>query len=109
VQLHINIALSTAEVDYIAMSHFLCETKPIENLMKEIHCIFSIPNPMTDFCITVHEDNLSGIAMAESLKFTPRTRHITIKYQHLRSRVKTSLNPSGNIKIKYISTKNQLV
>ena len=34
------------------------------------HGIFSMPNPMTDFCITVHEDNLSAIAMAESLKFT---------------------------------------
>ena len=34
------------------------------------HGIFGMPNPMTDFCITVHEDNLSAIAMAESLKFT---------------------------------------
>jgi hypothetical protein len=67
------IALSTAEAEYIAMSHALCETIPIQNLMKKIHCIFSMPNPMTDFCITVHEDNLSAIAMAELLKFTPHT------------------------------------
>jgi hypothetical protein len=33
----------------------------------------SMPNWMTDFCITVHKDNLSAIAMAESLKFTSRS------------------------------------
>jgi hypothetical protein len=65
------IALSTAEAEYIAMSHALHETVPIQNLIKEILCIFELPNPMTDFCITLHEDNLSAIAMVESLKFTP--------------------------------------
>ncbi len=83
-------------------------THTIQNLMKEIHCIFSMPNPMTDFCITAHEDNMSAIAMTKSLKFTPCTKHIAIKYHHFCSRVQTSSNPSGDIKIKYISTKKQL-
>jgi hypothetical protein len=90
------------------MSHALCETIPIQNLMKEIHCIFSMPNRMTDFCITCHKDNMSAIAMAKSLKFMPCTKHIAIKYHHFCSRVHTSSNPSGDIKIKYISTKKQL-
>ena len=60
---------------------------------------------MTDFHITLHEDNLSAIAMAESLKFTPRTKHIAIKYHHFRSQAHTSFNKSGDIKIKYISSK----
>ncbi len=63
---------------------------------------------MTNFCITLPEDNLSAIAMAESLKFTPRTKHIAIKYHHFRSQVHTSANKSGDIKIKYISTKKQI-
>ncbi len=107
-KLHTEIALSTAEAEYIAMSHALCETTPIQNLIKKISCILHMPNPMTDFCITLHEDNISGIAMAESLKFTPRTKHIAIKYHHFCSRVHTSSNKSGDIKIKYISTKKQL-
>jgi hypothetical protein len=78
-KLQTEIALSTAEAEYIAMSHALSETIPIQNLIKEIHCIFHLPNPMTDFNTTLHEDNLSAIAMAESLKFTPRTKHIAIK------------------------------
>jgi hypothetical protein len=56
------------------MSHALRKTIPIQNLIKVINRIFDLPNPMTDFCITRHEDNLSAIAMAESLKFTPRTK-----------------------------------
>jgi hypothetical protein len=63
---------------------------------------------MTDFCIMLHEDNLSAVAMAESLKFTPCTKHIAIKYHHFCSRVNTSFNKSGDFKIKYISTKKQL-
>jgi hypothetical protein len=90
------------------MTHALCERIPIQNLMKEIHCIISMPKPMTDFCITDHEDNLSAIAMAESLNLTPCTKHIEIKYHHFCSRVNTSSNPSGDIKIKYISTEKQL-
>ncbi len=107
-KLQTEIALSTAEAEYIAMSHALRDTIPIQNLVKEVSCIFQLPEPLTDFCITVHEDNLSAISMAESLKFTPRTKHIAIKYHHFRSRVQTSFNPSGDIKIKYISTKLQL-
>jgi hypothetical protein len=92
----------------IAMLHALRDTIPIQNLVKEINCIFGMPNPITDFCITCHEDNLLAIAMAESLKFTPRTKHIAIEYHHFRNRVQTSFNKSGDIKIKYISTKLQL-
>jgi hypothetical protein len=96
---------ASSEAEYIAMTHALCETIPIQNLIKEIHCIFSMPNPMTDFCITVHEDNLSAITMVESLKFSSHTKHIAIKYHYFCSRVKTSFNLSRDIKIKYISTK----
>jgi hypothetical protein len=102
-KLQTEIALSTAEAKYIAMSHALRETIPIQNLIKEINCIFNLPNPMTDCCITLHEDNLLTITMAESLKFTPCTKHIAIKYHR-----NTSFNKSGDIKIKYISTKNQI-
>ncbi len=108
IKLQIEIALSTAEAEYIAMSHALCETIPVQNLVKEINCMFDMPNPMTDFCITCHEVNSLAIAMAESLKFTPWAKYIAIKYFHFQSRVQTSFNKSGEIKIKYISMKLQL-
>jgi hypothetical protein len=107
-KLQTEIALLTAEAKYIAMSHALCDTIPIQPLAKEVSCIFLLPNPITNFCITVHEDNLSAICMAESLKFTPRTKHCAIKYHHFCSRVQTSSNKSGDIKLKYISITQQL-
>jgi hypothetical protein len=107
-KLQTKIELSTAEAEYIAMSHALRDTIPIQNLVKEVSCLFHLPEPITDFCITVHEENLSAISMAESLKFTPCTKHIAIKYHHFPSRVPTSFNKSGDIKLKYILTKQQL-
>ena len=74
---------------------------------QEVSCIFHLPDPITDFCITVHEDNLSAISMAESLKFTPCTKHIAIN-NYFCSRVQTSFNKSGDIRLKYISSKQQL-
>ncbi len=91
-KLQTEIALTTAEAEYIAISHAKRETIPIQNIIKEISCIFHMPTPMTDFCITLHEANLLAIAMAESLNFTPRTKHIAIKYHHFCSRVHTSSN-----------------
>ena len=105
-KLQTEIALSTAEAKYNAMSHALLKTIPIQNLIKEINCIFALPNPMTHFCITVHLYNLSAIAEVDSLKFTPCTKHsMVIKYHHFCSRVKISFYKSGDIKIKWISTK----
>ena len=47
--LDVNIALSTAEAKYIAMSHALRDTIPIQNLVKEVSCIFHLPGLITDF------------------------------------------------------------
>ena len=107
-KLQAEIALSTAEAEYIALSHALREAIPIQNLAKEIDCVFSLHMPTPDFCLTVHEDNLSTIAMAESIKFTPRTKHIAIKYHHFRSRVQCTYNPEGDIRIRWIESKKQL-
>ena len=107
-KLQTEIALSTAEAEYIALSHALREAIPIQNLSKEVNCIFPLHVPTPDFCLTVHEDNLSTIKMAESLKFTPRTKHIAIKYHHFRSRVQCSYNPTGDIRIRYLESKKQL-
>jgi hypothetical protein len=67
-KLQTEIALSTAEAEYIAMSHALWDTIPVQNLIKEVSCIFLLLDPITNFCITVHEDNLSAISMVEPLK-----------------------------------------
>ena len=107
-KLQTEIAPSITEAEYTAMFQALQEATLIQRLAKEINCIYSLYTPTTNFCPTVHEDNLSAISMSESSKFTPRTKHIAIKYHHFRSKVKTTYNPKGGIHIKYISTKKQL-
>ena len=42
-----------------------------------------------DFVCKVHEDNQSCIKMANGIKFSPRTKHIALKYHHFRLHVKS--------------------
>jgi hypothetical protein len=46
--------------------------------------------------------------MTDNPKFTPRTKHIAIKYHHFWKHVKTQSNPDGFIEIVYCSTEEQL-
>ena len=94
-KLQTEIALSTAEAEYIAMSQALREMIPLMNLMREIDVIFDLYIPKPKFIVKVHEDNQSCIAMAQNPKFTPRTKHIAIKYHHFRKHVVTQSNPDG--------------
>jgi hypothetical protein len=81
-KLQTEIALSTAEAKYIALSQALRETLPMTNLMKEISVIFPLYLPLPKFIIKVREDSQSCIAMANNPKLSPQTKHIAIKYHH---------------------------
>jgi KUP system potassium uptake protein len=102
------IALSTAEAEYIALSQALRETLPMTGLMKEINLIFPLFLPSPRFVIKVREDNQSCIAMSQNPKFSPRTKHIAIKYHHFCKHVITQSNPNGFLDIDYCSTDDQI-
>ena len=97
------IALSTTESEYIALSTAMREVIPFLGLMKEIASIFGLLTRKPVFKCTVWEDNDSCITVAKSPKFTPRTKHIAIKYHHFRSYVY-----DGQIVINPIDTTEQL-
>ena len=108
-KLQTEIALLTAEAEYIALSQALRETLPMSNLIREMNVIFPLYLPKPKFVLKVRKDNQSFIAMTNNPKFTPQTRHIAIKYHHLRKHVKKSQsNPDGFIEIEYYSTEEQL-
>ncbi len=90
------------------MSQALRETIPLATLMQEMNEIFPLYLPQPRFIIKVQEDNQSCIAMAENPKFTPRTKHIAIKYHHFWKHVITQANPDGFISIEYCSTHDQI-
>ncbi len=81
-KLQTEIALSTAEAEYIAMLQALRETIPLTTFMQDMNEIFPLYLPSPKFIIEVWQDNQSCIAMAKNPQFTPRTKHIAIKYHH---------------------------
>ena len=70
-KLQTEIALSTTEAEYIALSQAMREALPFMNLMQEIGAVFEFHNPKPKFHCKVFEDNISCIKVAESPKFTP--------------------------------------
>ena len=71
--------------------------------MEEINEVFPLHIDKPNFVCKVHEDNQSCIKMATGTKFSPRTKHIALKYHHFRSHVK-----KGRINIRYKPSEEQL-
>ncbi len=63
--LQTEIALSTAEAKYIAMSSALHKVIPLMTLMKELHTIFPVHINKLNFFFKVHEDNQSTIRIGK--------------------------------------------
>jgi hypothetical protein len=78
------IALSTMEAEYIALSQAMCELIPLRQLLLEIVTTMKLPG-ITDSVIksTVFEDNIGAISTATAVKMTPHTKHI--KYHFFKS------------------------
>ena len=103
-KLQTEIAFSTTEAEYIALSSAMRDVIPFIFLMKEIYLVFLVQLPTLEVSYQVFEDNTSCIKVAESPKFTPRTKHIAIKYHHFRRFVQNKI-----IKLIHIDTKEQTV
>ena len=72
-------------------------------IMEEINEVFPIHIDKPNFVCKVHEENQSCIKMATGTKFSPRTKHIALKYHHFKSDVKI-----GRVDISYTPTNQQL-
>ena len=101
--LQTDIALSTAEAEYIVLSTSLRQVIPLMKMMEEIHAVFPIHISKPEFFCKVHEENQSYIKMATGIKFSPGTKHIALTYHHFRSHVY-----SGHMVIHYRPTEEQL-
>ncbi len=103
-RLQTEIALSTTEAEYIALSTALRETIPIINLLQELMDMKFINNfTAPKIHCKAFEDNSGAFELAKSPKMRPRSKHINIKYHHFRSYV-----DSGSITLHKVSTENQL-
>ena len=88
------IALSTAEVEYMALASATQEAIWLGQLTSELG--IGTPAKATTF----FEDNQSAIGMTKNPQFHGRSKHIAIKYHFVRDQV-----GKGTVKLKYCPMK----
>ena len=102
-KLQSEIALSTTESEYIALSQSLRDALPLMELLKELQMAI----PKSDECPKIHcsifEDNMGCIDLVKTPRMRPRTKHIALKYHHFREHVRKKL-----VTIHHIDTKEQV-
>jgi hypothetical protein len=113
-KLQSEIALSTTESEYIALSTALRDLLPLRRILHDISTkSFLSLQPTNPSCRTcpdnlppskVFEDNTACIVLATSdTHFKPRTKHISLKFHHFQDYVK-----NGTIQILKIGTSNNM-
>jgi hypothetical protein len=102
-KLQTEIALSTTEAEYIALSTALREVIPLMDLIQETKAHgFDFPFAPAKVHCKAFEDNSGALEMAKTHKLRPRTKYINVKYHHFRAHV------DKTITIHKIDTKDQL-
>jgi hypothetical protein len=82
------IALSTTEAEYIALSQAMRLVLPIIWLIEEARRQeIPVLNATPKIHCKVFEDNAGAIEIANIPKMRPRTKHLNIKYHHFREEV----------------------
>jgi hypothetical protein len=91
-KLQTEIALSSTEAEYIALSTATREIIPLIEFLKEAK-ERGVPVDVKDAAIhcKIFEDNSGAIEMAKVPKMRPRTKHLNIKYHFFRQHVQTVL------------------
>jgi hypothetical protein len=103
-KLQSQVALSTTEAEYIAMSMALRDVIPVMNLIEEIKSKgFQVICTKPYAYCKVFEDNSGALELARLPKLRPRTKHINVCYHHFREHIR-----KGLIKIFPIDTKAQI-
>ncbi len=103
-KLQSQVALSTTEAEYIAMSMALIDVISVMDLIAEIKDRgFQVICTQPFVYCKVFEDNSGALELACLPKLHPKTKHINVCYHHFREHVR-----KGLIKIFSIDTKDQI-
>ena len=102
-KLQTEIALSTTESEYIALSQSLRDVIPLIGLLRELQIVLSFATTQPTVHCTIFEDNKGCIDLVNAPRMRPRTKHIALKYHHFRSFV-----ADKTITIQYVETSLQL-
>ena len=104
-KLQTEIAVSTLEAEYIALSQAMRQFLPMKELLTEIVNRGGMDVECKSLLhSTIFEDNAGAKGLASSPRITPRTKHIGVKYHFFRDKI----GEDKGIVIKHIETENQL-
>jgi hypothetical protein len=102
-KLQTEVALSTTEAEYIALSQSARDLIPMQGLLYELSKATKFIFGSTVTHSTIFKDNKGCVELAHAPRMQPRTRHIALKYHHFHSHIEY-----GSISISWIDTKHQL-
>ncbi|MGH7955130.1 MAG: reverse transcriptase domain-containing protein [Gloeomargaritales cyanobacterium] len=101
-KLQTEIALSTTEAEYVALSQSMRDVLPTQRLIIEILAFFKCTLEDTTTRSTVFEDNAGALTLAHTPAMTARSKHYGIKYHFFREHVR-----KGTVAIKKVNTELQ--
>jgi hypothetical protein len=107
-KLQTEIALSTMEAEYVAISTACRDLFPVVDMIKELSAAVGLGNDFSSkIHVKIHEDNVGALTLGklEPRRMTPRSKHYAIKYHWFRKHV---ADPSKRITLVKIDTKSQL-
>ena len=107
-KLQTEIALSTTEAEYIALSTAMREIIPMKRILQDIFENMGFDLFKSSLKCTIFEDNNGCIELAKSPKMRPRTKHIALKYHFFRDHIITESNPEGEVNIVKVDTSSQV-
>jgi hypothetical protein len=95
------VALSTTEAEYIALSQAMRDLTPLLGILEELTQVLKLnkdqPHVFWKSCgfdkdsnnlvANLYEDNAGAYELAKALKMRPRTKHIALKYHCFREYV----------------------
>eukprot|EP00804_Cyclotella_cryptica_P007267 CCRYP_017868-RA/>CCRYP_017868-RA protein AED:0.22 eAED:0.06 QI:0/0/0/1/1/1/2/0/1188 len=105
-RLQTEIALSTMEAEYVALSTACKDLFPLVDLISELSKAVGLDvSAVANMHIKVHEDNVGALTLAglEPRRMTPRSKHYAIKYHWFREHVQ-----ARRVHLLKIDSRNQL-
>jgi hypothetical protein len=103
-KLQTEIALSTLESEYIALSSGMRDLIPMRRLLQEVGTMMKLDFAQPALVhSTIFEDNNGALGLAQAPKMTPRTKHIGIKYHWFKSHI----GPEEGIVLKKVESEFQ--
>ena len=97
------IALSTTEAEYIALSQSMRDLIPFCSMAQELGDHYHQLQEAPQILCRLFEDNNGALILAKEHRYRPRTKDIALKYHHFRSYV-----TEGKVEILPIDTNEQL-